>query len=161
MSERTAVSTPPVHHGLVRALAVLPEEIARAIDGHPTEALCRPGSDGAWGVVDHLCHLRDWEEIFVERVRVILAMHAPELPAYDDELWPIERDYRGADPIRAFARFRELQGTLVASLEGLPDQAWHRVGRHGLLGDITLLWLADHVREHGEEHLDSIRDALG
>lgn len=161
MSEMSAVSTPPAHHGLVRALAALPEEIARAIDGHPSEALCRPGSDGAWGVVEHLCHLRDWEEIFVERVRAILTEDQPFLPAYDDDLWPVERDYRGEEPARALDRFRELRRSLVALLDGLPYEAWHRTGRHGLLGEITLLWIADHAREHGEEHLAQIREALG
>lgn len=160
MSERSAGSTPPAHHGLVWALASLPEEIARVIDGHPADALRRPASDGAWGVVEHLCHLRDWEEIFVERAKAILAEDAPVLPAYDDDLWPIERDYRGEQPVRAFDRFRELRGSLVELLEGLPDGAWHRIGKHGLLGEITLLWVADHAREHGDEHLLQIREAL-
>lgn len=161
MSERSAVSTPSAHQGLVQALADLPDEITRAIAGRPPEALKRPGSDGAWGVVEHLCHLRDWEEIFVERARAIIMEDEPELPAYDDDLWPIERDYRGEEPARALDRFRERRRTLVALLEGLPDESWHRIGHHSLLGKITLLWIADHAREHGEEHLVQIREGLG
>ena len=155
-----AAEPPRAHEALLAALAAFPEELGRTLNGQPVEALMRPASDGGWGVVENLCHLRDWEEIFLDRARAIVANDRPELPAYDDELWAIERDYRGQDPRRTFERLRELRGEFVALLEGLPDEAWSRLGVHGLHGEVTLRWLVEHVRDHDEEHLAQIREAL-
>lgn len=145
---------------LILALAALPVDLERTLQGHSAEALLRPASDGGWGVVENLCHLRDWEEVFAERVEAILHQERPWLPAFDDELWAIERDYRGQNPARVLDRFRELRSRLVDQLTGLPSAAWTRTGEHEVHGLISLEWLIDHVRDHGEQHLAQIRDAL-
>ncbi len=145
---------------LLEALAAVPEELERVVAGQPPEALLRPGRDGGWGVIESLCHLRDWEEIFLERARAVLAQDRPKLPAYDDELWAIERDYRGQDPGRVVQRFRRVRGELVEALRGLDPEEWRRVGEHAVQGEITLQWLAEQARAHSEEHLRQIREAL-
>jgi hypothetical protein len=145
---------------IVAELGAFPEELGRALDGQPPEALVRPASDGGWGVIENLCHLRDWEEIFLERARAIVAHDRPHLPAYDDELWAIERDYRGQDPGETFEHFRELRERLVAFLAELPEAAWARTGDHAVLGEVSLRWLTNHMCDHDEEHLTQIREAL-
>ena len=146
---------------VLAALGAFPDELGRAIDGYAPEDLVRPGQDGGWGVVEVLAHLRDWEEIFLDRARAIVEQEHPYLPAYDDELWPIERDYRGQNPLRTLEHFRELRGRLMAFLQGLPAEAWRRVGNHGMYGEISLLWLANHMVEHDQKHLEQVRDVLG
>ena len=145
---------------LLAALMALPEELDRTLAGRPVEALVRPASDGGWAVIDNLCHLRDWEEIFLERARAIATFDRPQLPAYDDELWPLERDYRGQDPFLVLQQFRTLRGALVSLLQQLPPDGWARSGIHGVQGEITLRWLAEQARQHGEEHLVQLRQAL-
>lgn len=145
---------------LLAALAATPDELARAIDGQPDEALVRPASDGGWGVIENLAHLRDWDEIFLERAHAIVEQERPHLPAYDDELWAIERDYRSQSPRPTFDQFRDLRGRLVSLLEDLPAEDWERVGDHGLYGQITLRWMIDHITDHDHEHLAQIREAL-
>ena len=154
------MSSPRTREAILAALAAFPEELARTLDGQPTEALVRPASDGGWGVIENLCHLRDWEEIFLERARSIAEQDRPHLPAYDDELWAIERDYRGQDPHQTFEHFRELRSRLVDFLGELPPDAWSRVGDHGLYGEISLEWMLDNICAHDEEHLTQIREAL-
>ena len=156
MSEPVAAG----HEALLEALAAFPEELGKVVAGHPPEDLLRPASDGGWGVIENLCHLRDWEEIFQERARAMVEHERPELPAYDDELWAVERDYRGQDPARVIERFRELRRQLVEFLNGLPAAAWQRQGVHGVHGPVTLRWLIDELRRHGEAHLAQIRQTL-
>ena len=145
---------------VVAALGAFPDELSRAVDGHTREDLVRPGQDGGWGVVEVLAHLRDWEGIFLDRARAIAEQDHPYLPAYDDELWPIERDYRSEEPLRTLERFGELRQALVTYLAGLPPEAWSRVGNHGMYGEITLHWLTNHMIEHDRKHLDQVRDIL-
>ena len=150
----------PEETDLLARLKVFPDELARLLAGRSREALERPARDGGWGVIENLCHLRDWEQVFLDRSRAIIREDRPELPAYDDELWAIERDYRGQDPGHVFEEFRELRMELVQLLEGRPDAAMASVGHHAALGDITLRWVAEHVLRHGEQHLQQIREAL-
>jgi len=161
--EKRAVAGPPTPTGsaaLVAALAAFPEELGRTLADRPAEALTRPASDGGWGVVENVCHLRDWEAIFLARARAMVDGVEPALPAYDDELWAIERDYRGDDPWRALAEFAGQRAELVRVLEGLPADGWQRRGRHEHHGEISIGWLAEEVRRHDEGHLAQIREAL-
>jgi hypothetical protein len=145
---------------VLTALAAMPEELGRSITNHSIEDLTRPSRDGGWGVIEVLCHLRDWDEIFLERFRATVEQDRPFLPTYDDELWPIERDYRGQDPAKTFERYRELREQVVALLAGLPPEAWERPADHGAYGEVSLHWMADHVSNHDREHLEQVRDAL-
>lgn len=145
---------------VILAIAATPDDLARLIKDRSSEDLLSPSRDGGWGVVEVLAHLRDWEEVFLERLRIAVTEDHPFLPTYDDELWPIERDYRGQEPGQTLARFRELRGEVVAFLQGLPAEAWDRVSTHGTFGDVTVLWMADHICDHDKEHLEQARDAL-
>jgi uncharacterized damage-inducible protein DinB len=145
----------------VSELEEFPDELARAIfDGHDLEALTEPASDGGWGVVEILPHLRDWEEIYLQRIRRIVEEDQPRLPGFDDSLWSIERDYRGQDPEETFASFQQLRGQTVEFLRPLPPEAWLRMAEHGTYGEISLQWLANHICDHDREHLRQARDAL-
>ncbi|MDP9362870.1 MAG: DinB family protein [Chloroflexota bacterium] len=160
MDEASAPDVGVDEASLVDSLAAFLDELERAIAGRPVETLVRPASDGGWGVIENLCHLRDWEEVFLARARALVEQDRPSLPAYDDELWAIERDYRGQDPMRVVQRFRALRADLVALLRGADPVAWSRVGVHEVHGEVTLRWLAEQAYRHGDEHLGQIREAL-
>lgn len=146
---------------ILTALEAFPEEFGRvAISGRELETLRQPGSDGGWGVVEVLCHLADWDEIYLERARRFIDEEKPYLPGYDDELWPIERNYRGQNPLQVFARFLELRQEHVDFLRSLSPEQWERTGEHGYFGDITLHFLENHVYEHDQEHLSQARDVV-
>lgn len=145
---------------LVAALAGFPDDIGRALADRPAEALSRPASDGGWGVVENVCHLRDWEGVFLDRLRAVSERDDAELPAFDDELWAIEHDYRGDDPRRALATFRERRNDTVRLLEGLQEGLWGRHAQHEVHGDVTLRRLVEQIKRHDDEHLAQIREAL-
>ena len=142
-------------------LAGYPIEFKRQVlDPADNEAMIRPAFDGGWGIVEILPHLRDWEEIYVDRIQLMLNEDGPELPAFDDTLWSIERDYRGQDPMDTYAAFLQLRQELVSLLTAASLDQWSRTGVHGYYGEITLHWLANHICDHDAEHLQQARDAL-
>lgn len=146
---------------ILAALASFPDELERIVfKDHDPELLMRPASDGGWGIVEILPHLRDWEEIYLERARQIVEDEQPHLPGFDDELWAIERDYRGQDPKETMDDFRRLREEHLAILRPLPPEAWERTGIHSYYGEITLHWLENNVCDHDQERLQQARDAL-
>jgi hypothetical protein len=146
---------------IIATLAGFPDELARSIfSNNEPEDLLQPSSDGGWGVVEIIPHLRDWEAIYFERARRIVNEDHPSLPAFDDTLWSIERDYREQDPQTTFEEFRKTRAEFVDFLKSLPEDAWLRTGKHSYYGDIDLLWMGRHIIEHDQEHLQQARDAL-
>lgn len=146
---------------IIADLSAFPGELARtAFSSNDPDALMQPSSDGGWGVVEILPHLRDWETIYFERARRMVDEDNPHLPAFDDTLWSIERDYRGQDPHLTFEAFRKLRGEFVDFLKQLPNDAWLRAGNHSFYGEITLAWMGNHIIDHDQEHLQQARDAL-
>lgn len=146
---------------ILEELAGFPDDLRRLLfSAHDEDDLYRPGSDGGWGVVEILPHLRDWEEIYFERARRIAQENEPDIPGYDDALWPIERDYRDQDPREVFDDFAELRRDHVDFLMTLAPEDWERTGLHSLYGKITLGWMEDHVCDHDSEHLDQAREVL-
>lgn len=159
--EPPSPSLQPEDTQLLRQLAGFPDHLRQRLTGISTELLRRPARDGGWSVLENLCHERDWEEIFLARLRAILTEDRPELPAFDDSLWEIERNYGKQEPSRVLDRFAELRREFVELLQAAAPEAWDRVGIHGQHGPIDARWLARHQREHDKEHEDQIRDTLG
>lgn len=145
---------------MISSLAAFPDELGRMLQGYSVDALKRPASDGGWGVIENLGHLRDWEEIYLSRVKTILAEDHPNLPEYDDQLWEIEHDYRGQDPAKVLERLRGQRQQLVDILHTIPAEAWARSGQIGAEPNVTLADIVQGIQLHDVEHARAIGEAL-
>lgn len=145
---------------ILAALGATPLEFARLIEGQSEEALAKPASDGEWGVVEILPHLRDWEEVYLGWIRHLLDEETPVLEAVDDSLWAIEHDYANEHVPEALASFTSDREEVVQLLESLDEPAWQREAVHPQLGRITLHQLADRMCDHDARHMEQARDAL-
>ncbi|HET7036594.1 MAG TPA: DinB family protein [Thermomicrobiaceae bacterium] len=141
-------------------LEQLPARVARLVEGKSRERLERAGPGGGWGAVENLAHLRDFDEVTLERVEQILSGLTPELELFDTDLRAIELDYHAQDPFAALRDFERLRRELVDRLAALPPEAWQRTARHPVLGAITLEELIRRLAEHGEQHFATLRDEV-
>ncbi|MGI9252810.1 MAG: DinB family protein [Thermomicrobiales bacterium] len=160
MSNSDSPSSRLDHGQLVDELGALPEELSRLLQGISNDALRRPASGGGWGVVEVLCHLLDWDEIFLWRLEAVLDSANPDLPAFDGALWDIEHDYRSQDPRAVLAKFADVRGSFTRHLVNLDAAGWVREGNHSQRGSINVEWLAAQLRDHSREHLAQIHEAL-
>ena len=142
-------------------LAGTPSELAAAITTTPAAALLRRPAPDAWAAVEVVCHLRDVEESFHDRVASILVSDEPRFPTTDPNRWADERQYLrhdAHDAVRAFVRRRT---ETLALLRGLAPDAWTRAGwqldsrgRRTIDDFLTLMaW-------HDENHLAQLTRAL-
>jgi hypothetical protein len=161
MSEPPSPALPAEDAQLLRQLASYPDYLRQRLSGVPVDVLRRPARDGGWSVLENLCHERDWEEVFLGRMHAVITDDRPELPALDDSLWEIERNYCRQDPHRVLDQFAELRREFVALMHAAPPEAWNRVGIHGVHGPVDARWIARQLREHDKEHDAQIRDTLG
>lgn len=145
---------------LVDTLAEQPARLHELITSVEDADLTRAGPEGSWGVVEVLCHLRDWEKIFLARVKRIMDEDDPTFESIDDSLWPIDRDYHKQNPREVLEDFAEQRSKLVDILMELKVSDWARHGHAPRQGRVSINWYAEHIADHDAGHLKQIRQAL-
>src|SRR5438876_1963790 len=72
-------------------LAATPSELAAALTTTPATTLARRPARDAWAPVEVVCHLRDLEESFHDRLTAILASDEPRFATTNPNRWADER----------------------------------------------------------------------
>jgi hypothetical protein len=145
---------------LVR-LTLTGDELARAIEGQGAERLARRPDGVNWAPVEVLCHLRDTEESFLDRFRLVLTMDEPRFPTTNPNRWAAERQYLRHDGAQALEAFTRRRGETLAFLRELSDWQWDRAGvQMDSRGRRTLDDFLAVMAWHDENHLDQLCRAL-
>jgi hypothetical protein len=118
-------------------------------------ATLRDGADG-WSVLFVVCHLRDYEVIYRERVDAMLAEDNPTFVVVSNEEWERRGAYAEQDMWAVVANLRARREGLIALLETLSDEQWRRPGLHPQQGPASVLEVAINVGLHDIDHLEQI-----
>jgi len=109
-----------------------------------------------WCLTEVLCHLRDTEiEINQPRLRMLLELDEPFIPARNTDKWAEERGYKDQDPVLAFRDFLFARLGTLDILRNLTDE-WHLKARHAIFGPTNLLELVKFMAEHDKLHIRQI-----
>ena len=142
------LSTPAVISGLLNPLL----KLGRA-EG-PVLKQCPLTNE--WSLTEILCHLRDTElEINLPRLRMLLELEEPFIPARDSDSWSVERDYQKQDATPAFYDFTAARVETVNLLRSLDDE-WKRKARHAIFGPTDLQEQVWFMTEHDKLHIRQI-----
>jgi hypothetical protein len=142
-------------------LARTVDELAGALRGVDEASLTRRPAPQAWAAVEVLCHLRDSEEWFLVRCRLVLAIDEPPFPRNHPDRWAIERQYLRHDATRAIDAFRRFRDESLGWFAGLAESDWARGGVHlDGRGRRTLDEFLAVMAWHDDNHLDQLRRAL-
>src|SRR2546425_12930124 len=107
-----------------------PDELTDAVRRADAERLaCRPAPK-SWAPTEVICHLRDNEEWFLERMRLIVAMDLPRFAATNPDRWADERQYLTNDAAAALAAFARRRRETLEFLRPLGPGDWTRAGLH-------------------------------
>lgn len=122
----------------------------------PEQLDWRPSSE-RWSITMVLAHLADVEmQGFRSRFEAMLAADRPLLPAYHQlALFRLPTRF---DPYAEMARFEEERGGTLELLQGLPDGAGQRSGRHEELGTVSVAQLLNEFAFHDLGHLRQVME---
>ena len=142
-------------------IARTPHELADAVRGAGAAVLARRPAPKSWGPTEVICHLRDNEEWFLERMRMIVAMELPRFVATNPDRWADERQYLTNDGAAALAAFVRRRSETLEFLRALEPEAWARAGVHvDSRGRRTIDEFLSVMAWHDDNHLDQLRRAL-
>ena len=133
--------------------------ILRGVD----QARAQSATDGpdGWSVLEVLCHLNDYEQIFNDRVRLILGSDLPLLPGYNQLELVKTNHYADQNFAEVFASYVSRRRALLALLRGLSPEQWNRRGVHSVWGEVTIVEQMSYVPTHDLNHIEQIIKALG
>jgi len=138
-----------------------PDELANAVRGADAAVLARRPAPKSWAATEVICHLRDNEEWFLERMRLIVAMDLPRFVATNPDRWADERQYLTNDAAAALAAFARRRRETLEFLRPLGPDAWARAGVHAdSRGRRTIDEFLSVMAWHDDNHLDQLRRAL-
>ncbi len=142
-------------------LSATPAELAAMVRAVDAETLARRPAPEAWAAVEVVCHLRDLEESFHERLALILAADEPRFPTTHPGRWASERQYLRHDARAAAAAFAARRTETLSLLGGLPSAAWERAGHQvDSRGRRTVDDVLTVMAWHDENHLAQLERAL-
>ena len=142
-------------------IALTPEELAAAVLSADAAGLSRRPAPDSWAPTEVICHLRDNEEWFLERMRMIVAMDLPRFVATNPDRWADERQYLTNDAAIALGAFTRRRRETLAFLRPLEPDAWARAGVHvDSRGRRTIDEFLSVMAWHDDNHLDQITRAL-
>jgi hypothetical protein len=117
------------------------------------------GPDG-WTVTEVLCHLRDFDDIFYQRVLRIVNEDKPQLVPYDHEAMARERNYRAQYPIQVYAELQQSRQRFIDYFKSLSPEHRTRMGIHPQNGEWTVMDALMQVGHHDANHIEQITRIL-
>jgi hypothetical protein len=117
--------------------------------------------DGDWNVVYIVCHLRDLEVAYTQRIHMMLEQDNPSFPSNDNQELATKNRYAEADLRQSLAEFEDLRRGFIALITSLSDEQWARRGQHPYFGETTILSQAINNAIHDLDHIEQIARALG
>lgn len=123
----------------------------------------RDGADG-WSVLEIVCHVRDYQGMFFERIRRMVDEERPALVPFDEaaRLGMVnERHYNQQDMRAVYTDFCQMRAVLIDYLSALQPEQWQRVGIHPTFGELDVAVEVFHTLSHDIDHGEQIGRVLG
>jgi len=122
----------------------------------------RDANDGdkGWTTLEVLCHLRDYDHIFLDRARLMLAQPTPQLPGYDHERLAVERRYNEQELAAVLGELKRSRAEFIAFFETLDKAQWQCAGIHPERGRFTMDDALMQVGQHDATHLEQLTRIL-
>lgn len=119
---------------------------------------------GKWSTRQIVCHIADFEPVYADRIKRVIAEDRPQMMSGDPDLFAARLAYGERDIETELQLIEACRKHVASILKTLPAEAFERVGVHSRDGDLTVTTLLKRVTNHIPHHAKFIaekRAALG
>jgi uncharacterized damage-inducible protein DinB len=152
------------HDALIEQYTAGPGLLRRAVAGMTREQLLARPIPGKWSIQEVVCHLADYETIYAERMKRVIALREPALLPGDPGLFAARLAYDRRDVEEELAFVELARRQMARILRALKPEDFQRRGVHSRDGALTLEDLLQRVTAHIPHHVRFVEDkrrALG
>lgn len=141
---------------LIDSYAQGPELLRNAVVGmSPAEMDARP-IPGKWSAREVICHIADFEPVYADRMKRVVAEHEPTMFGGDPDLFAQSLAYDKRDLTNELVMIAAVRQHVCEILRSLPEAAFARVGLHNEAGPLSLETLLKNVTNHIPHHVQFI-----
>src|SRR5262249_50658604 len=136
----------------------------QAVAGMNREQLLARPIAGKWSTLEVVCHIADFEPVFTDRMKRVLALDNPPLMGADENKFAATLAYHDRDAEEELAIVEHTRKQMARILRKQPAEALSRIGTHNERGPKTLEQLLQTAIGHINHHVKFIhekRKALG
>lgn len=141
-----------------------PQLLRDAIQGMTPAQLDAAPVPGKWSTRQLICHIADFEPIYADRMKRIVAEEKPKMMSGDPDQFAAKLAYPTRDLNVELELIDVCRKHVALILKALPEEAFQRAGIHSADGEITLETLLRRITRHIPHHAQFIaekRKALG
>jgi uncharacterized damage-inducible protein DinB len=149
---------------LIDQYAAGPALLRQAVAGMSREQVLARPIEGKWSTLEVVCHLADFEVVYVDRVTAIIAEDEPTLPGRDEQKFAARLAYHQRDLEEELRLMEICRSRTSRILRTLADADLTRRGQHTEAGPLTLAQMLERIIHHVQHHVKFIhekRKALG
>jgi len=141
-----------------------PKTLRQAVAGMSREQITARPVPGKWSTLEVVCHLADFDPIYADRMKRVIAEDKPTLIGADEKHFAKALHYHDRDLEEELTIIERTRSQLARILRKLPAETLARVGQHSERGPQTLELLLTTITNHIPHHVKFIeekRKALG
>ena len=139
--------------------------LRQAVKGMTREQLTARPIAGKWSTLEVVCHITDFEPVFADRMKRIIALgDTPLLLAADENLYARAFNYHDRDIEEEVTLVEMIRREMARTIRALKPDQLQRTGCHNLKGIVTLEQVIRGATNHIPHHLAFVaekRKALG
>lgn len=133
-----------------------PSLLKQAVSAFPQDKLTTPLPPGAWSVHQIVCHLADFETVYADRIKAIVAEDGPQIPGRNDSLFAARLRYEQRCLDDEFQLMEIVRRQMALLLKSLSPSEFQRVGIHSLDGPLSVATLLARITGHIPHHVEFI-----
>ena len=119
---------------------------------------------GKWSTLEVVCHIADFEPVYADRMKRVIAEENPLLLSGDPDKFQARLAYGSRDAGEELTLIETVRSQMARILASLSEQDFGRTGKHSSDGPLSLAVLLERITDHIPHHLQFIeekRRALG
>lgn len=143
---------------LIDEYAAGPYLLEKAIAGMTDDALRTAPVPGKWSTQQVICHIADFEPVYADRMKRVIAEHEPSLASGNPDIFAAKLAYDRRDVQEELQIIELVRKQMVRILRTLEPDAFQRRGIHSSDGPLTLETLLRRITGHVPHHVKFIEE---
>ena len=135
-----------------------PQKLRHAIVGMTDGQLDATPIPGRWSTRQVVCHIADFEPVYADRMKRVIAMSEPTFFGGDPDVFAARLAYDRRDVDEELQLIEAVRNHMARILYSLAEEDFQRIGHHSEDGPLTLETLLRRITEHIPHHLRFIEE---
>ena len=133
------------------------DELRTAVEGLTVSQLRAKAAPGRWSVLEVVCHIADFDLVYADRMKRVVAEDRPTLFGGDPDRFAASLAYNQRDLEEELELIAAVRRHVTRFLRTLDNAAFERIGVHSVDGPLTLATLLNRIAGHIPHHAGFIR----